>query len=184
MVLMRTVKALVLIVALAVCAACGLSPFDEPQAQISAGPNGAFNAMYLNRASASALLVKRVTQVSPILFPAYFTEGTNACTAFGKPDSFTVQCYGGALNIALSTQTENPQSYKPKLVRSQKFRADPAAAFMDVDPGNASAVRMLLWVEPGTSSDKACHCVHYDLHTYCILQDEFFKVAGSLQAAK
>ena len=179
--MMRTPAAM----ALLVCAACGsISPFDQPASQISTSPDGAFNARQLSAAEADAFLARHVTLVTPVLFPSYLSEGAKTCTAFGARDTFTLQCFGGAVIVELATQTERPADYKPKVLRKQKFRADPAATFMDADPADAAAVRMMLWVEPGSSADKVCHCVHYDLHTNGITEVEFLKIANALQVAK
>jgi hypothetical protein len=45
-------------------------------------------------------------------------------------------------------------------------------------------VRFLLWTEPGQSADKACKCVHYDLHAVGITADELWKIANSLLVAR
>lgn len=176
-------RALVALVALA-AVACGISTFEEPQAQVSVSPNGAFSASEMTRSEAEALLATRVTQLSPVLFPAYLTEGAKTCTASGARDTFNVQCFGGTVIVELATQSENPQEYKPMVLRHQKFRSDPAAMFMDVDPAHLDAVRMMLWSEPGHSADTACTCVHYDLHITGISQAEFFKIANSLHVAQ
>jgi hypothetical protein len=173
-------------VVLAVCLtlACGLSPFDPPQSKIEVQPDGVYSGLTMSSAAARGLIAKQSTQVSPVLFPSYITDGMTNCNANGAKDRFNVQCGGGAISFDLATQTENPADYKPKVMKALKFRADLQATFVDVDPANVNAVRFLVWVEPGQSADKACKCVHYDLHTVGISADELWKIANSLQIAK
>ena len=163
--------------------ACGISPFDSAPSRISVQPDGHFTGQQMTAAEAKALIAKQASQVSPVLFPAYITDGLNTCIANGSKDTFFVTCFGGAISIELATQAENPKEYKPVVIRRLKFRTDPRATFMDADPKNVNAVRMLLWVEPGQSADKACSCVHYDLHSVGNTAIEFWKIANSLQVA-
>jgi hypothetical protein len=175
--------ALIVVLGLA-AVACGISTFDQPQGQVSVSPDGAFTASEMTRSEAESLVAKQVTQLSPVLFPAYLTDGATTCAASGARDTFNVQCSGGAIIVELATQAENPQEYKPMVLRRVMFRSDPAAVFMDVDPAHLDAVRMMLWSEAGTSPDRACGCVQYELHIMGISQTEFFKIANSLHGAK
>jgi len=171
---------------LAICltVACGISPFDTPQAQINLQPNGVFTGQQMSHAEAQSLIAKQSTQVSPVLFPTYISDGLNVCAASGAKDTFNVQCYGGPSTVSLATQTENPAEYKPKVIEHLKFRSDASATFVDVDPANVGAVRFILWIEPGKSADKVCKCVHYDIHTNGVSAAEFWKMANALQGAK
>jgi hypothetical protein len=173
--------------ALAVCLtlACGsISPFDPPQSKIEIQPDGVYSGLTMSSGAAQSLIAKQSNQVSPVLFPSYITSGMTNCNANGAKDRFNVQCGGGAISFALGTQTENPADYKPKVIQTLKFRTDPQATFVDVDPTNVNAVRFLLWTEPGQSADKACKCVHYDLHAVGITADELWKIANSLLVAR
>jgi hypothetical protein len=173
-------------VSLAICltVACGISPFDTPQAQINVQPNGVFTGQQMSHAEAQSLIAKQSTQVSPVLFPTYISDGLNVCAASGAKDTFNVQCYGGPSTVSLTTQTENPAEYKPKVIQHLKFRSDASATFVDVDPANAGAVRFILWIEPGKSADKICGCVHYDMHANGVSAAELWKIANSLEVAK
>lgn len=170
--------------AISMALACSISPLDTAQAQITVQPNGVFAGHQMSHAEAQSLIAKQSTQVSPVLFPSYLSDGLNVCAANGSKSTFSVQCYGGPSGISLVTQTENPADYQPKVVQHLKFRTDAAATFVDVDPGNLSAVRFILWIEPGKSADKVCKCVHYDLHANGISAVEFWKIANSLQIAR
>ena len=164
--------------------ACSISPFDTPKAQINVDANGGFTGQEMSHAEAQSLIAKQSTQVSPVLFPTYISDGLNVCAANGAKDTFNVQCYGGPSTISLATQTENPADYKPKVIQHVNFRNDSNATFVDVDPANANAVRFILWFEPGKSADKVCKCVHYDIHANGVSAAELWKIANSLQTAK
>ena len=172
------------VLAFAFSCSCGISPFDTPQPQIDVRPDGTFNATQMKPADAQHLLAKQSTRVKPVLFPTYLTDGMNTCVASGKSDTFSVSCFGGARIFSLQTQVENPNAYKPKVLRQQAFRVDKSAQFMNADPADAAASKLVLWSEPGKSADAACTCVHYDLHTIGVSEDEFWKIANSLVTAK
>src|SRR6266550_2571994 len=162
------------------CSSCGLSPFDAPQPRIEVKPDGSFTGAQMKPADVEHLLAKQDTGVRPILFPAYLTEGMSTCVANGNRDFFSVSCFGGALILSLQTQVEDPNSYKPKVLRRMAFRTDRAAQFMNANPADMGAVKLVLWKEPGHSTDGACACVHYDLHAVGISEVEFWKIANSL----
>jgi hypothetical protein len=163
--------------------ACGISPLDSAPIRSSVQSDGHFTGQQMTATEAKGLIAKQASQVSPVLFPVYITDGLNTCIANGSKDTFFVTCFGGAISIEVATQTENPKEYKPILIRRLKFRNDPRATFMDANPKDVNAVRMLLWVEPGQSADIACNCVHYDLHSVGNTAIEFWKIANSLQVA-
>jgi hypothetical protein len=163
--------------------ACGISPLDSAPSRISVQPDGHFTGQQMTATEAKSLIAKQASQVAPVLFPVYITEGLNTCIANGSKDTFFVTCFAGAISIEIATQTENPKEYKPILIRRLKFRNDPRATFMDANPKDVNAVRMLLWIEPGHSADQVCSCVHYDLHSVGNTATEFWKIANSLQVA-
>jgi len=135
-------------------------------------------------AEAEHLLAKQATKVSPVLFPAYLADGMGTCVASGNRGSFLVSGFGGARIFSLQTQTEDVASYKPKVLRRLTLRGDKSAQFMDVNPSDVGAVKLVLWGEPGRSTAPACSCVHYDLHAVGITEAEFWKIANSLGVAK
>ena len=163
---------------------CGLSPFDTPQPQIEIKPDGTFNAMQMQPADAEHLVAKQATNVAPVLFPAYLSDGMKTCVANGNRDSFVVSCFGGARILSLQTQSEDLASYKPKTLRRLTFRGDKSAQFMDVNPADVGAVKLVVWSGPGHSSAPACSCVRYDLHAVGVTETEFWKIANSLGIAK
>lgn len=164
--------------------ACGLSPFDTPQPQIDIKSDGSFNAKQMQPADAEQLLVKQATKISPVLFPAYLADGMKTCVANGNRTSFLVSCFGGARIFSLQTQMEDLASFKPTVLRKLTFRGDKLAQFMDVNPADVGAVKVVVWSEPGHSSLPACSCVRYDLHAVGVTEEEFWKIANSLVVAK
>jgi len=163
---------------------CGISPFDTPQPQIDVKSDGTFSGAQMKPADAEHLLAKQSTHITPVLFPQYLSEGMSTCVANGKPDTFSLSCFGGARIFSLQTQFEDPNSYKPKVLRQMTFRNYKAAQFMDANPADVAAVKLVLWNESGRSADAACSCVHYDLHAIGVPEDEFWKIANSLSVAK
>ena len=164
--------------------ACGISPFDAPEPRVDVKSDGTFTGAQMTPAYAEHLLAKQSTHVAPVLFPRYLSDGMNTCLANGKVDTFSVNCFGGARIFSLQTQIEDPNAYKPKVLRRMTFRVDTAAQFMNANPADSAASKLVLWHEPGRSGDAACKCVHYDLHVIGISEDEFWKIANSLQVAK
>ena len=162
---------------------CGLSPFDTPQPRIEVKSDGTFTGEQMKPADAEHLLAKQVTKVAPVLFPAYLSDGMGTCVANGNRNTFLVSCFGGARIFSLQTQTEDLTSYKPKVLRQLTFRGGTSAQFMDVNPADVAAVKLVLWSEPGHSSAPACSCVHYDLHAVGIAEAELWKIANSLGVA-
>jgi hypothetical protein len=177
-------RAIGLLSLLSLTLACSISPFDAPQPQIDVKPDGTFNATQMTPADAEHLLAKQSTHITPVLFPRYLSDGMNNCVASGKVDTFLASCAGGARIFSLQTHIEDLTSYKPKVLRRMAFRADIAAQFMNADPADPAAVKIVLWNEAGKSADVACKCVHYDLHVMGVSEDELWKIANSLQTAK
>jgi len=164
--------------------ACGLSPFDTPQPQVEIGSDGSFNAKQMQPAYAEHLLVKQATKISPVLFPTYLADGMNTCIASGNRQSFLVSCFGGARIFSLQTQSEDPATYQPRVLRRLAFRGDKAAEFADVNPSDVAAIKLVVWSEPSHTIGPGCSCVHYDLHALGVTEDDFWKIANSLVAAK
>ena len=163
---------------------CGLSPFDTPQPRIEVKSDGTFTGEHMKPADAEHLVAKQATKVAPVLFPAYLSDGMRTCVANGNRDLFLVSCFGGAQIFSLQTQTEDLPSYKPKVLRRLKFRGDSSAEFMDLNPSDVGAVKVVLWSEPGHSSAPACSCVHYDLHALGVPEAELWRIANSLGVAE
>jgi hypothetical protein len=163
-----------------VACACGISPFDTPQSRIEVKPDGTFTGSQMKPAEVQQLLVKQATRISPVLFPTYLTDGMSTCIANGNRDGFLVSCFGGARIFSLQTQTEDARAYKPKVLRRVSYRGDKAAEFMDANPVDVGAVKLVMWHEPSQSASSACRCVPYDLHAVGVSEDEFWKIASSL----
>jgi hypothetical protein len=177
-------KLAILFLALAlVASACGISPFDTPQSRIDVKPDGTFSGSQMKPAEAQQLLVKQATRISPVLFPTYLSEGMSTCTANGNRDGFLASCFGGARIFSLQTQNEDPHAYKPKVLRRVSYRGDKAAQFMDANPSDVGAVKLIIWHEASQSAPSTCRCVPYDLHVVGVSEAEFWKIANSLAVA-
>jgi hypothetical protein len=137
-------------------------------------------------ADAARDLVKRqVSAIAPVLVPTILPDRVSA-TADAQADSFSVLYVGEAgVRVRLRTAVVQLEPLQTGGFEQQLlFRGDAGARYQAVD-GRTNATRTLTWLEPATKPSAlaaaSCPCVPYALSADGLSEDEFWKIARSLQ---
>ena len=139
----------------------------------------------LSADAARELIKRQVTAIAPVLVPTTLPDGVFA-TADAQPDAFTV-LYIGETGVRVRLRTAVVQLDLPQaggFEQQLAFRGDARARYQAID-GRTNATRTLIWLEPATKpsalASASCPCVPYALSADGLSEEEFWKIARSLQ---
>ena len=137
----------------------------------------------LSADAARDLIKRQVTAIAPVLVPTTLPDRVSAM-ADAQADAFSVLYIGEegvrVRLLAGVVQLEPPQTggFEEEL----RFRGDARARYQAIY-GRTNATRTLIWLEPATkpSALASCPCVPYALSADSLSEEEFWKVARSLE---
>jgi hypothetical protein len=126
--------------------------------------------------SAAVTIGGTVTEVRPLLVPAWLPDGAQA-TVSAHPSGFTVEYRAGTSSVAL--MIASPRLGLPPSNGSERTFRGTLARYELSDPEHAEAGQFLTWTEPGASPANP-KGVPYFLKVGGLTADKFWRVANSI----